>query len=54
MLVFFWYPNPSMCHDGSIGWTWPLNAIKAGGRVPSFHSVKFDFKFCNNIPYAHC
>lgn len=34
-----------MCHEGSIGWTWPLNAIKAGGSVPSFHIVSLDFRF---------
>lgn len=37
-----------MCQEGSIGWTWPLNAINAGGRVPSFHIVRFDFRFCQS------
>lgn len=36
-----------MCQDGAIGWTLPLNAMSAGGNVPSFHNVRFDFRFCN-------
>lgn len=43
-----------MCQDGSIGCMCPLNAISAGGSVPSFHNVRFDFRFCISKEIFFC
>lgn len=47
ILVFSWYPNPSMCQKGSIMWTWLWNAINPGGKVPSCHKLRSDLIFCS-------
>lgn len=44
--VFSWYPRPNICQKGSMTWTWSWNAISPGGRVPSCHRLRSEFKFC--------
>lgn len=39
-------PNPAICQEELMGWTWPSNANNAGGSAPGCHNVKPEFRLC--------
>lgn len=41
------WPRPLKCHKGSIGCTWPSNAIRAGGRTPGFQNTDPESRLWN-------